>query len=58
MILLDDSMGAWMVAESRAELLGALLDLLADEPEIWQLTKIAAACLGHQEDLAIVVTES
>lgn len=57
MIFLDDSQGHWLTARTRHELLDALLEHLDDEPDLWQLRMIGAACLGHREPLAIVVTE-
>lgn len=57
MIFVDDSLGTYLVAASRRDMLDALLDHLPEEPELWQLQMIAAACLGHRESLAVVVEE-
>ena len=58
MIFLDDSQGHWLTARTRRELLDALLNHLAGEPDLWQLQMIGAACLGHREPLAVVVQET
>ena len=57
MIFLDDSLGHWLVATSRRELLDALLDRLDDEPDDRALALIAAGCLGCMEE-DIVIRES
>lgn len=57
MIFLDDA-DTYLAARSRRELLDALLAHLPEEPELWQLQMIAAACLGHREPLAVVVQET
>ena len=56
MIFLDDA-DTYLVARSRRDMLDALLDHLPEEPEVWQLKMIGAACLGHREPLAVVVEE-
>ena len=57
MIFLDDSSGNWLTAPTRRDMLDALLAHLPEEPELWQLQMIGAACLGHREPLAVVVEE-
>lgn len=46
MIFLDDSLGNWLMATNRRELLNALIDRLPDQPDNEALTYIAAGCLG------------
>lgn len=58
MVFLDDSQDHWLTAPTRRDMLHTLLEHLDDEPEDWQLQMIGAACLGHHEPLAIVVTET
>lgn len=57
-IFLDDSQDTYLVAASRRDMLDALLAHLPEEPDLWQLQMIAAACLGHREPLAAVVQET
>lgn len=57
MIFLDDSLGTWLVADSRRELLDALLEHLPAEPDDRALALIAAGCLGCMEE-DIVIRES
>lgn len=57
MIFLDDSLGHWLVATSRRELLDALLEHLPAEPDDRALALIAAGCLGCMEE-DIVIRES
>lgn len=57
MIFLDDSLGNWLVAASRRELLDALLEHLPAEPDDRALALIAAGCLGCVEE-DIVIRES
>lgn len=56
MIFLDDT-ETYLVAGSRREMIDALLDRLGEEPELWQVRMVGAACLGHRESLAVVVEE-
>lgn len=46
MIFLDDSLGNWIVAKDRRELLDVLLARLPQQPDNQALTYIAAACLA------------
>ena len=56
MIFLDDSLGNWILAKDRRELLDVLLARLPDPPTLGQLETIAAACLGCLET-DIIMTE-
>lgn len=56
MIFLDDD-HTWLVADNRRGMLDALLQCLENEPELWQLQMIAAACLGRREILEISILE-
>lgn len=54
MIFLDDDR-TWLVAENRRDMIQALLECLPDEPALWQVQYIAAACLNRQEILEISI---
>lgn len=57
MIFLDDSLGHWLAADSRRELLDALLEHLPAEPDDRALALIAAGCLAcTEEDIVIEET--
>lgn len=57
MILLDDSLGNWILAKDRRELLDILLARLPEQPDNEELTYIAAACLDCLETDIIMVEE-
>lgn len=57
MIFLDDSLGNWIVARDRRELLDILLARLPDPPGLDHLELIAAACLGCLETDIIMVED-
>lgn len=57
MIFLDDA-DVYLVAGSRREMIDALLERLPEEPELWQVQAIAAACLGRREVMDVVVQEA
>ena len=56
MIFLDDT-DVYLVAGFRREMVDALLDHLPEEPELWQVQMVGAACLGWREVLAAAVQE-
>lgn len=59
MIFLDDDR-TWLVAENRRAMIQALLEHLPDEPDepaLWQVQYIAAACLNRRETMEISITE-
>lgn len=58
MIFLDDSLGTWIAARSRRELVDALLGHLPDdldEMSEQRLAMFAAACLGHYDETTIAI---